>query len=1531
MLASVYAQLPDAGFFGSTRIQVEYSGKDQVQLLLIQPGMVTGTARAENVDGDSVGNIESFVGSGGFFESRDVLLTELPTGEPITVHFEGTFIPSAGDPPQPFALSTNGTLGPIEGVVARGKFPNDTLVWRGERTIADRVRINSGVTLQIEPGSVIRSAAPASSLTRGELQFNDGFLEAEGVIFENLDRITFTRSTEDFVPRASMIDCGFVSTQFKMDVISREYQLNLNNLFEFDILAYETKVVTTQAEIDAAEGAGVVFLFVDSNNLLSGRAFDPLGDEIFNVSGVSSSASDRNFIAGLASEDANDTPLPSEVRSALTRILFTRFGQSQNALLTEGTDFTFVNHLNLDFFQHSLPNSAIHINAALDGIYTVADCVLGSLRIDPSDEARDADGLENSDVPKRIAVLEVLGNEFSGLLPDGENFSQLAQLFSDGQINIGDNELWEANPDRTSTFDICLQNLAQGKDYFVFRNESVSKLKLGSDADQEAAFGVAAEANTCEEIILYGQDNLIGDNTVGRRREFRVGTGIQVGSRSADPGLISSNNNEITGNAVRGCLNGVQLNFAANNTLTRNVVEGNNANLVFDGVDNTHAPNSNQISDNAFRQTNSGDLNLALRGICELENCANALSSNSNSSPSPRISSQPLRSMSPSEQDTPNANIVDGPVFGGNFWSDNLSTVDSNEDGIDDLPFTAGTPNDGIPYVDPAPLLREPIIVNNTGDQGDADLADGVADSDLTSPGLQTTLRAALETANQLVGKDIIVFDQDVFTDPQTPQIGSDMEVTDIVVIDGNRQGEVTTYEIGDSTITFQSGAAGSEVRFLRLVSTSEEETEFIVNSDVVGLAIKDCEFQSGNFPGGSHTVLAADGGGSFRVTGCKFEGSPVPQIAVSIENSSGNQVGSSSPNDSNEFKQSVIEISGNSSTNNTIQGNAFRFRSLPDEESTQRPLILVDNAPNNSIGGDDRKAGNRFFDNPVNNTIGFVQGNDGIVIRGTNASNTSIRSNTFKPEGKFSVNRAVHVINAPEIVVHDCQFFFASVSFEGAQSRDSSVTGCEFRANAAGSREFDEFEFITIDGANDIKVGGDIPFSENRFLNELNPTCISVRSGDKNTIIGNRYGISLTPIKLQDSANDEIQSPEVVTILRDGSDELLGRVSGGPSQTFSLQFYQNPDKSPTESVVTTDGDGKAAFALELTESILDFPPFLIVTDEEGNTSEASLPVLPLYVTSASDEAGTSGRANADSLTASSTGTPEERSLRSAIQAVNRAGDFATDSEVDVRVFFRIGPDRNAPPSIMTSSPYERIIHNVVIGATLPNSVVDEFVAIGIDRERLLVDERATIQGTGTYSGLALFALDTSEFSEITFQNITIEDLTEAAIFASDSLNLVDVSSSQARIIIQGCEFRDLGGSGVFVLAAILVLGGSTDIPGEHPGNVFENCGRGGGLSAGELTRAVSVSTPIFALETLIQGNRFGPPNSDLPAPAKGNKNGLFVDVINEAVFRISDNVINSSDELAMNILGINAKDVIVERNILTDNGVGINLSSGRG
>ncbi|HEX9952831.1 MAG TPA: hypothetical protein VGB53_13745 [Rubricoccaceae bacterium] len=51
------------------------------------------------------------------------------------------------------------------------------------------------------------------------------------------------------------------------------------------------------------------------------------------------------------------------------------------------------------------------------------------------------------------------------------------------------------------------------------------------------------------------------------------------------------------------------------------------------------------------------------------------------------------------------------------------------------------------------------LAVNETGDEPDADPADGVCDADASAPGVQCTLRAAIETANAEAGDDRITFD----------------------------------------------------------------------------------------------------------------------------------------------------------------------------------------------------------------------------------------------------------------------------------------------------------------------------------------------------------------------------------------------------------------------------------------------------------------------------------------------------------------------------------------------------------------------------------------------------------------------------------------------------------------------------------------------------------------------------------------------------------------------------------------------------
>ncbi len=57
------------------------------------------------------------------------------------------------------------------------------------------------------------------------------------------------------------------------------------------------------------------------------------------------------------------------------------------------------------------------------------------------------------------------------------------------------------------------------------------------------------------------------------------------------------------------------------------------------------------------------------------------------------------------------------------------------------------------------PSVTDALIVNQTSDESDADLSDGVCDTDLDTPGNQCTLRAAIQQANHNPGKDKIVFD----------------------------------------------------------------------------------------------------------------------------------------------------------------------------------------------------------------------------------------------------------------------------------------------------------------------------------------------------------------------------------------------------------------------------------------------------------------------------------------------------------------------------------------------------------------------------------------------------------------------------------------------------------------------------------------------------------------------------------------------------------------------------------------------------
>src|SRR3954462_7806746 len=101
------------------------------------------------------------------------------------------------------------------------------------------------------------------------------------------------------------------------------------------------------------------------------------------------------------------------------------------------------------------------------------------------------------------------------------------------------------------------------------------------------------------------------------------------------------------------------------------------------------------------------------------------------------------------------------------------------------------------------------FIVNTTGDAGDANTADNKCDSDAAKPGLQCTLRAAIEQANAKAGPDVISFsipasDCNASSKVCTITPASLLPaITDAVTIDGYTQpgSKVNTLEVGDNAV----------------------------------------------------------------------------------------------------------------------------------------------------------------------------------------------------------------------------------------------------------------------------------------------------------------------------------------------------------------------------------------------------------------------------------------------------------------------------------------------------------------------------------------------------------------------------------------------------------------------------------------------------------------------------------------------------------------------------------------------------------
>jgi CSLREA domain-containing protein len=130
-----------------------------------------------------------------------------------------------------------------------------------------------------------------------------------------------------------------------------------------------------------------------------------------------------------------------------------------------------------------------------------------------------------------------------------------------------------------------------------------------------------------------------------------------------------------------------------------------------------------------------------------------------------------------------------------------ISSLQVRTDGAGQVSFTNSLPssarNIAALAVDPDGNTSEfsgfvPLLVNRAGDEPDADPQDGVADIDLKTLGLQTTLRAAMQEANRTPGRNFIVFDIPGEAVPVIRPQSALPTVQGPIVIDATTQGNLS-------------------------------------------------------------------------------------------------------------------------------------------------------------------------------------------------------------------------------------------------------------------------------------------------------------------------------------------------------------------------------------------------------------------------------------------------------------------------------------------------------------------------------------------------------------------------------------------------------------------------------------------------------------------------------------------------------------------------------------------------------------------
>lgn len=269
-----------------------------------------------------------------------------------------------------------------------------------------------------------------------------------------------------------------------------------------------------------------------------------------------------------------------------------------------------------------------------------------------------------------------------------------------------------------------------------------------------------------------------------------------------------------------------------------------------------------------------------------------------------------------------------------------------------------------------------PIVVNRTGDQEDADTNDSVCDIDEGMPENQCTLRAAIQVANHLNGRDYIKFDiEGAGVHTITPS-NSLPEITEAVLIDGTTQ----TGYAGTPVIQLSGASAGALVNGLFITGGTTTVKGLVINGF------------------GGYGILIQGAAGS-NVEAC-FIGTDATGDSVvgnflsgiRIKDSNNNTIGGATPEKRNIISGNGVledpvslhgvQIDG-SSTGNKVQGNYIGTNVDGTTDLGNKGAGVGVFRSNNTVGGATLA--------PATGEGNLISGNDqaGVFVASNDAGNT--------------------------------------------------------------------------------------------------------------------------------------------------------------------------------------------------------------------------------------------------------------------------------------------------------------------------------------------------------------------------------------------------------------------------------------------------------------------------------------------------------------------------------------------------------------